>query len=250
VPAWDEFLTEQDHRLLKTWGKTRSDGVGTRPALLIVDAYYEALGLEREPIEESVKRWPMSCGLAGWEAIDRTVDLLTAARQHWIPVIYTRNIEDFPSPWLRWSDDRRTDLDHLPEHERRRRNQIVDELAPRPGELVIEKAAPSAFASTPLLFHMTYLGVDTVIVCGEATSGCVRASVVDGSTARLRMMIVEDCCFDRIEASHNISLFDMHTKYGDVVDVRTAIEYIASVGTGRPSDRPADRNQLLSQNRE
>lgn len=233
MPSWDRFLTAQDQRLLRTWKKTVPDGAGEKPALLIIDAYYEALGLDREPLEESVRRWPMSCGLAGWEAIDRTAGVLNEAREQQLPIIFTRNIEGFPSPWVRWNDTRRTDLTHLTGEERALRNQIVEELAPRDGELIIEKAAASAFSGTPLLFHLTYLGVDTVIVCGETTSGCVRASVVDGCTARFRMLIVGDCCFDRIEASHEINLFDMHMKYGDVIDAAGAVEYIRSVVADR-----------------
>jgi nicotinamidase-related amidase len=228
MPNWDSLLSAQDKRVLASWAKTKPDGVGRRPALLIVDAYYEALGLEREPIEKSIKRWPMSCGLEGWKAIDATVGLLAAARENKIPVVFTRNIEDFPSPWVRWADSKRISLDHLPAAHQARRNQIVDELQPRDDELVIEKAAPSAFGSTPLLFHLNYLGVDTLIVCGETTSGCVRATVVDGSMYRFRVLIVEDCCFDRIQASHEMNLFDMHMKYGDVVDSATAIDFIGA----------------------
>jgi nicotinamidase-related amidase len=68
-----------------------------------------------------------------------------------------------------------------------------------------------------------------VIVCGETTSGCVRAAVLDAQALRYRVGIVGECCFDRIEASHWINLFDMHQKYGEVIDVRTAADYFASV---------------------
>jgi nicotinamidase-related amidase len=104
-----------------------------------------------------------------------------------------------------------------------RAREIVPEAAPLPGEPVITKSAPSAFACTPLLAHLRDLGIDTVLVAGMATSGCVRATVIDGATNRYRMVVVEPCVFDRIEASHAMSLFDIDQKYGDVVGLDVAL---------------------------
>jgi nicotinamidase-related amidase len=107
-------------------------------------------------------------------------------------------------------------------------------VKPVAGELVIEKAAPSAFQGTPLAFQLQSLGIDTLIVCGETTSGCVRASVVDGATARFRMGVVKECVFDRTEASHYINLYDMHHKYADVVSLDMAKEYLAGMAVKEP----------------
>src|SRR5207253_10624607 len=117
-----------------------------------IDDYYAVLGTERQPILESIKTWPVSCGLAGWEAIDRTAELLAIARENGVPVVYTKDLEGFPSPWQRWREARRNSLDHLPPELRAKANQIVDEIAPAPGDLVIDKAGPSAFTGTPLMF--------------------------------------------------------------------------------------------------
>jgi nicotinamidase-related amidase len=230
VPEWDRFLTEQDKKVLQIWGKTKPNGLGQSPALLIVDALYYALGTQRLPIEESIKTWPMSCGLEGWEAVDKTVELLGAARANGIPVIHARDLAGFPSPWQRWRsrEAQRHSLDHLPEDVRDKWNEIVVELAPVEGELVIDRPAPSCFAGSPLLFHLNYLEVDTLIVCGETTSGCVRATVVDAATNRFWVGIVGDCCFDRTQASHWINLFDMHTKYGDVMTLSETTTYFSS----------------------
>jgi nicotinamidase-related amidase len=108
----------------------------------------------------------------------------------------------------------------------RRRHEIVAEVAPIAGEVVLRKAAPSAFFGTLLAAHLLHLGVDTLLVAGESTSGCVRASVVDGCSYRLRMMVVEECVFDRHMAAHAINLFDMHTKYADVVSLSDTEHYI------------------------
>lgn len=232
MASWDDFLTEQDRQHLAAWGKRAPDGFGKRPVLLMVDFFYAALGHERKPILESIKDWPMSCGLEGWAAVDRTVPLLAAAREHHIPVIYARGMKGFPSDWFRRGDvtvGRNRSLEQLPPELRAMSNEIVAELAPAPGELVIEKAAASMFSGTPLLFHLRGIEADTVIICGETTSGCVRAATVDAATFRFRVGVVGECCFDRTQASHHVNLFDIHQKYGDVIDTRTAVDYFATV---------------------
>ena len=75
---------------------------------------------------------------------------------------------------------------------------------------------------------MNSLGVDAIIACGESTSGCVRASVVDGCTNRYRMIVVEECVFDRHEAPHAINLFDMNQKYADVLPLAEVLEHLAA----------------------
>ena len=110
---------------------------------------------------------------------------------------------------------------------RKRRWDIIEEVAPLAGEVVLRKSSPSAFWGTPLIGHLNYLGVDTIITCGESTSGCVRASVVDGCTYRYRMIVVEECVFDRHEAAHAINLFDMNQKYADVLPLADVLDYLA-----------------------
>jgi maleamate amidohydrolase len=236
MAVWDAFLTEQDREHLETWGKTRPAGMGSKPAVLVIDDYYSVLGLERLELFESMRKWPMSCGLEGWKAIDKTVDLLTMARDAGIEVIYARGLESFPrsSSWAR-KMPLRLATDELTPEERAMGNEIVAEVAPRPGELVIEKAAASAFHGTPLLFHLIAQGIDSLIVCGETTSGCVRATVVDGATYRFKVSVVEECCFDRTEAAHAINLFDMHQKYADVVDLGYIASYLERITEREPA---------------
>ncbi len=100
---------------------------------------------------------------------------------------------------------------------------IRAEVAPRPGEPVIRKAAPSAFFGTPLIALLRQLDVDSVIVVGESTSGCVRATVVDACSYRFDVTVVEECVFDRTESSHAINLFDMAQKYADVRGVEAVV---------------------------
>jgi maleamate amidohydrolase len=106
---------------------------------------------------------------------------------------------------------------------RLRMSDIIDEVAPLPGELVIAKAAPSVFSGTPLLGQLIARQIDTIVVCGESTSGCVRATVVDGCTHRFNMIVAEEGCFDRTQASHAVNLFDMNQKYADVLPLEEIV---------------------------
>ena len=236
MAGWDNFLTAQDKQLLAVWGKPASDDLGRKPVLLVVDVYYGAVGHERKPLLESVKDWPMSCGLEGWEAIDRMVGLIAAARANDIPIVYARALPGFPSDPSRVTErgGKSRGVDHLPPEIRGLANEIVAEVAPEPGDLVIGKTCPSAFNGTPLAHYLRQVGADTVIVCGESTSGCVRAAVLDAQALRYKVGIVGECCFDRLQASHWINLLDMNQKYGQVIDVKAAVDYFASVnGRGK-----------------
>ncbi|MBB6734123.1 isochorismatase family protein [Cohnella zeiphila] len=228
--SWYDFMTEQDKEHDALLGKKELAGFGEKPVLLLIDIYYSVLGLKREPIMESVKTWPMSTGLEGWEAVDKTAAVLDSARRNGIPVIHVKGLHTGVNSWSR-GGKKRQDFFKLPEEMTLKGREIVEEVKPLPDELVIEKAAASAFHGTPLLFQLVSLGIDTVICCGETTSGCVRASVVDGATFRFKMGVVEECVFDRTQASHWMNLYDMHQKYADVVGMEAAIEYFDRIGS-------------------
>ncbi len=226
--VWDRFLTEQDraHLALSTH---RRIGFGRRPALLLIDLYRWVYGDKPEPLLEAIQTWPGSCGLAAWQAIPPIQTLLQAARETKIPIVHMTGLDQ--SGIEGWSARREpaqsVALSPEARDRRQRRWNIIDEVAPMPGEAVLRKSSPSAFWGTPLAGHLTYLGVDTIITCGESTSGCVRASVVDGCTNRYRMIVVEECVFDRHEATHAINLFDMNQKYADVLPLADVLDYLA-----------------------
>lgn len=232
--VWDRFLTEQDQRQLATrrayHGKMEDRKIrfGERPALLLIDLYRWVFGDRPEPIEESVKLWPTSCGLAGWNALPHIQGLLAASRAAGIPVIHsTGMVEENVSNWARGARiGEPTDAEELERYQRR--YDIVDEVAPVSGELIIRKLSPSVFWGTALVGHLVDRGVDTILVGGETTSGCVRASVVDGCTYRFKMIVAEECVFDRHEACHAINLFDMNQKYADVIPLREVLELLSS----------------------
>jgi len=235
--AWERFFTERDLEHDRLRGKRADAGFGTKPALLLIDIYYSVLGFEREPILESMKKWPMSTGLEGWAAVDKTAVLLAKARELDIPVIHVKGLHSGVNHWGR--SERRKGEVPLTEEERRKGTEIVEEVKPLPGELVIEKAAASAFQGTPLAFQLNSLGIDTVLVCGETTSGCVRATVVDGATYRFKMGVVEECVFDRTEMCHYMNLYDMHQKYADVVPLDDAAAYLERTAQSKPNFQEA-----------
>ena len=94
---------------------------------------------------------------------------------------------------------------------------IVPELTPVAGELVVRKTVPSAFFGTGLAPWLTQRGVETLLIAGATTSGCVRASVVDAMCHGFRPVVMADCVGDRALAPHEANLFDIGQKYGDVV---------------------------------
>jgi maleamate amidohydrolase len=226
--VWDRFLTEQDRAHVASKRSDRRWGVGQKPAVLLIDLYRWVFGDEPEPLLESIKRWPGSCGLAGWNALPHIQELIRTAREVGVPVIHVTGLDGVPG----WGETPNSKPDTRPEMQDRirRRYQIVDEVAPVDGEWVLHKTSPSAFYGTPLVGLLNGLRVDSLIVAGESTSGCVRASVVDGCTNRFRMTVVEECVFDRHEACHAINLFDMNQKYADVLSLSEVLPLVRAAG--------------------
>src|SRR5438105_9161233 len=144
--VWDRFLTEQDRAHVAT-STRRAKGFGQRPALLVIDMYRWVFGERPEPLLEAVKTWPGSCGLAAWDALPHVQDLLAAARTAGLPIIHTTGFDE--SVMTTWARGMRSSPESSgdPEADARRAQKydIIDEVAPRPGELVIRKASPSAF---------------------------------------------------------------------------------------------------------
>ncbi len=231
--VWDRFLTEQDKAHVALRPRS-GKGFGQKPALLLIDLYRSVFGDEPQSVLEAVNTLPSTCGLAAWNAIPHIQRLLAAARAAKIPVVHTTGMAD--RPWFRGTAlDPERAVDPAVRDRLRRRFDIIDEVAPIAGELVIRKSAASGFLGTPLIGHLVDRGIDTIIVGGESTSGCVRASVVDGCGNRFRMIVVEECVFDRHEACHAINLFDMSQKYADVVPLEEAVAHLNGVTSGRES---------------
>lgn len=229
---WDKFLTERDKEVFKLAGYGARAGFGKRPALLIIDVNYAFCGDVREPLLQSVRRWRQSGGEAAWDALPVLQKVIGASRARQVPVIYTTGIrrsDNWDAGSWAWKNERSGEK---PPKTNRDGNEIMPQIAPEPHDLVVYKQKPSAFHGTNLISYLTLLGCDSVIVAGTATSGCVRATVVDAFSYNLRVTMVEDGCFERSEASHAIALCDMNAKYADVIDSNEVIGFLSNLEPG------------------
>ena len=228
MATWDDILTERDKEVFALSGFGKKAGLGQRPALLIIDVNYNFTGDKPEPILESVKRFRTSCGEEGWQAVYRIRELLAEARKKHLPTFYTTAEENRSNSTLMvggWAaKSNRTTEDMTEQWEKA--NEIVEEFAPQPGDIIVHKQKPSAFFGTALMSMLNEVHADTVLVCGTTTSGCVRASVIDAFSYNMKVSVVEECVFDRGQASHKINLFDMAMKYADVIPLKDSIDYI------------------------
>ncbi len=232
-PIWNRFLTERDKQVFSASGHGAMAGFGKKPALLVIDVSYNFCGDRREPILESIKRFHNSCGEDAWDALPHIRRLIDACHDRGIPVIYTTGEfrdDGWDAGGWAWKNSRtEEDVAPPPSGFNRDGNDIMDEIAPEPGDIVIRKLKPSAFSGTPLMGFLNDLGADSLIVAGTTTSGCVRASVIDAFSLNLRVALAAEGCFDRAQASHAINLCDMHAKYADVISTDDAIDFIATV---------------------
>lgn len=197
-------------------------GYGESLALLIID------------LQVGFARPDMFGGYNIGSAIEHTIKLLAAARAASLPVAHVAfqvqeggaNLGPFGRkvPSL-------AKLTYGAEASR-----IVDELTPLPAEFFAPKQHASAFFGTPLASWLMTRRVDTLLVAGCVTSGCVRASVVDASAYGLRPIVVEECVGDRAEEPHRANLFDMDQKYADVVPLA---EVLARLRSSRRKTRAA-----------
>ena len=101
--------------------------------------------------------------------------------------------------------------------------EVTPEIAPQPQDIVIRKGVPSAFFDSPLRQMLVNLGVDSVVVCGFTTSGCVRATAVDALQCNFRLVVASDACGDRDREAHAANLRDLGLKYGDVMSADAAL---------------------------
>ncbi len=218
--CWQDAMSPEDMDLYKHYA--RELFVGRRPALLAIDLYNMAYQGGPRPVHEVAKEFPSGCGEYAWNAIEPTKQLFAMARARGFPVIYTTG-----------EDRQEARPNRIRATNRRPSGDSGDDpfgiypaFASEKDDLIVYKQRASGFYGTPLVAHLTQAGVDTVIVCGESTSGCVRASVVDAYSNGFHVVIAEECAFDRSLLSHKVNLFDMHHKYADVMSMEQLSEHL------------------------
>ena len=160
-------------------------------------------------------------------AVADTVPLLQAARAAGIPVIHTKVMYHPSGADGGWFVRKVPALRKLVPGEPLA--EIDPKVAPLAEEVVIVKQYPSPFFGTPLAPMLATLGVDTLILAGCSTSGCVRAGALDGVQHGYRVIVPRECVGDRHDGPHDANLFDINAKYGDVVGRDEVIQYLANL---------------------
>lgn len=189
---------------------------GRRPALLVVD-------MVRAYVDPDS---PLYAGVE--DTVAPAARVIASAREAAVPVIYTEVV--FQAGGL----DGGVFYRKVPALSvfcgRTPLGRILPELAPRDDELVITKQYASAFFGTSLASTLTAAGIDTVVVMGYSTSGCVRASAVDAVQHGFVPVVVRDACGDRDPRPHDANLFDLNAKYADVVGSDEVVAYLQRAG--------------------
>lgn len=192
-------------------------GFGNRPAVIAID-FLQGYTTEGSPL--------YAPGVV--KCLKEVPELLNVARETNTPVIHTQvryTPPDFADAgiWMEKAPVLKALVEGNPYA------AFCDEVAPLEGEVVITKQYASAFFGTSLIATLNGLGIDTLIIIGCTTSGCVRATAVDTLQHGIRPMCVRECIGDRHDGPHEANLFDIHAKYGDVVSKSETIEYLKSL---------------------
>lgn len=220
MAVWDAFLTEDDRKVMAARKPRKPHGPGSRSALLLIDMQMTAMGHDK-PIWEQLDEYSGACGPHAWKSVPYQQKLLVAARAAGMPVIYSKHVF-YPHMGLPAADPSNNFSVH------NAKSEIPVEVAMLDSEYLVEKQTPSCFAFTNLPLMLRKLGVDSLLVGGNSTSGCVRATCVDGEAMGIKMQVIEEAVFDRIELSHAAALFDMAFKICDVISTEQALTQIAA----------------------
>jgi nicotinamidase-related amidase len=229
MAIWDDVIPKEEQEIYNRGGWGGLVGYGRRPALIVVDMY-------RAFVDPA---YPYSSAAA--PATARVIRrLLDAAREAGCPVFFSAaKRRTIPAERGRWKTSA---VNAKPVMADPAAYEIVPELAPRPGESVLIKSAPSAFFGTDLVSYLIYHNVDTVIVTGTVTSGCVRDTALDAFNHNFRVIVPEEAVCDRGITSHKVTLFDLHMKYADVVPVSGVLDYLKTVKRGEQEPLAAARS--------
>ena len=196
-------------------------GFGRRPCVLVVD-FIRAYTSPGSPLYAP----------AVSAAVSATGEVLTAARARSMPIIYTQVMYSTSGLdgglFVRKVPVLRTLVPGAPGA------AIVEEIAPDKNDVVITKQYASAFFGTPLASMLTASGIDTVILTGCSTSGCIRATAVDSMQYGFRTIVPRECVADRAAEPHEANLFDINSKYGDVVGKSDVLAYLQERQDYRP----------------
>lgn len=217
VREWEAFIPEEERRIFEKAGFHHRQPFGERPALIVVDVLLSFTGSESRPVMSAIDEFSTSCGASAWETLPRIRKLLDACREAQIPIVFSTlsAVNKFFCGDTTKEPKTRAEL-------ARRAAPVHPDLAPRPDEFQLEKTKASVFFSTPLSTYLANVKADCLLICGTTTSGCVRATCIDGWSHGYPVFLVEDACFDRSRFFHLATLYDLNAKYVNVITLAEA----------------------------
>ena len=226
--CWKDVIPADDLKLYSPYA--RETYVGPDVAFLAIDLYNAVYrGGAGRPVELDAQ-YPNSCGVFAHRAIEPTKKLFSAVRRAGLQVFYcTQETRPNNRPIGAVSTRRTMELPS----EAIDKYAIYHEFRPEPRDVIITKQRASVFQGTPFLSHLSLLGIRSLIICGESTSGCVRASSVDAYSYGFHVSLVEECIYDGAELTHKVNLFDMHHKYCDVIHLDEVVAHLDGLATRR-----------------
>ncbi|MDP6816955.1 MAG: isochorismatase family protein [Alphaproteobacteria bacterium] len=224
---WRRYLSDGDLATIERGKWARPVGYGVRPAVIVIDVQNYMAG---EEAGNDPDKYPYAAPAVAWPAVRQIEAILAAARGAGAPIIYTRFAIDREAGDAGLFDAKigapESEYVYL---EGTHGSEIVKDIAPQPGDLVITKKKPSSFFGTPLLPYLIERQIDTLIVTGGSTCNCVRATVFDAFSYNFRAIVPSDAVFDRMPISQAINLFDMNRCSADVVETSAVLEYLAGL---------------------
>ena len=221
---WDNIIGQDEINAYNAAGFGKSSGLGKRPALLIIDLQYRTVGTTPMPFWQSIEEFPTSCGQVGWDAVTHIKSLLNYFRKRRWPVLYP-----YVAPKMNFDQGRLAEKVPALMGVAEKGYEFVADIAPQPEDILLPKKHPSAFFGTPLVSYLVDKNVDTLVVTGCTTSGCVRGSVVDGFAYNFRIVVPHDAVYDRSDTSHAVNLFDMSAKYADVMTTSETLSRLIEI---------------------
>jgi nicotinamidase-related amidase len=192
MKEWLNMVPESERAVYEKAGFQGDLEFGRKAALIVVDVTYGFTGSEGLDLEEAIAEFPTACGPASWDAMPRISRLIEVFRDKNLPIVFTHS-DSNSTPYTGKATKRPGRTRSI----QPRFNEFPDRVAPREDEWKLGKTKASAFFSTPLNVYLLKEQVDTLVICGVSTSGCVRATTVDACSSGYSTFVVDDCCFDR-----------------------------------------------------
>ncbi len=223
---WDGYIPEDELAVYREAGFGREVGIGERPALLVIDVQYRSTGRKPAPLPDALKEYGSSCGEAGWHALPQISRLIEVFRELRFPILYPYVAPKSPHSAGQF-EAKIPGLMSIPEEG----YAFHDAVKPMDGDILIPKIHASAFSGTPLVRHLVGMGIDTVVLTGCTTSGCVRCAAVDANSYNFKTVVAEDAVFDRSRHCHAINLFDMASKYADVMPTESLVTLLEGISS-------------------